>query len=480
MTSPSTLLQNRYQIIGQLGKGGMGTVYEAKDLRLNTQVAIKETQTGDERLRKQFEREARMLAGLRHPGLPRVIDHFNEGSSLYLVMDYIPGPDLWQMLTTKGEPFQYLQVMDWADQLLEVLRYVHGQDPQIIHRDIKPQNLKLSKTGHLILLDFGLAKGHTGPITKLTTTGSIFGYTPQYAPLEQIQGTGTDPRSDLYSLAATLYQLLSAQIPTDALSRATAILNGEPDPLEPLNIVNPQIPPSIAAVLKQALALKRDERPTSAVEMRQQLLDAMRTPLPVERELQPTQMFDSAAAAAAETIQQSASGDTSETPSVVTTPSHKREQPSSSPSAQPSDVGPQQQKPAVLSKFNHALLCGVGIGSLTAVVLLMALTFRLDTIGVSAWLLLLFLSGAMVTVFYILRSPNQLITTDVLKITAVSGSIIAVIQWLCLTVVHFTGLVNLPVSDFAEVFILLIYLLGFMLGVSPVTGVIAARFMKKV
>ncbi|HEX7998215.1 MAG TPA: serine/threonine-protein kinase [Pyrinomonadaceae bacterium] len=476
MTSPPTLLQNRYQIGGQLGKGGMGTVYEARDLRLNTQVAIKETQTGDERLRRQFEREARMLAGLRHSGLPRVIDHFNEGSSLYLVMDYIPGPDLWQMLTTKGEPFEVSQVMEWADQLLEILRYVHGQDPQIIHRDIKPQNLKLSKTGHLILLDFGLAKGHTGPITKLTTTGSIFGYTPHYAPLEQIQGTGTDPRSDLYSLAATLYHLLSGQIPNDALSRATAILNGEPDPLQPINIINPQISASVGAVLKQALALKRDERPASAVEMRQQLLEAMQRSFSYEPNSQPTQILDPTVAA----VHQSAAPVTPETPSVLTSPAQKREQlPSGSP-AQPHDVVPEQQKTAALSKFNHASLCGLGIGILTAGVLLIALTSNLDGLGVSAWLLLLFLSGGIVTLLYILRSPNQLTTTDVLKITMVSGSIIALIQWLCLTVIHLTGFLKLPVSNSGEVFILLIYLLGFMLGISPVTGVIAARFLKKV
>src|SRR6266850_70663 len=205
MLAPETVLQNRYRIVRLLGQGGMGAVYEAIDERLETTVALKETMFADERLRKQFEREAKLLAGMHHPALPRVSDHFGEGDGQFLVMQFVAGEDLARMLTVKQGPFPPDQVLTWADQLLDALDYLHTQDPQIIHRDIKPQNLKLTARGQIILLDFGLAKGQASEISRITTPASIFGYTPNYAPLEQIQGLGTDPRSDLYALAATLY-----------------------------------------------------------------------------------------------------------------------------------------------------------------------------------------------------------------------------------------------------------------------------------
>src|ERR1044071_2921753 len=220
MLTPDTVLQGRYRIVRQLGQGGMGAVYEAIDQRLDTTVALKETLFSDERLRKQFEREARLLARLHHPALPRVSDHFNEGEGQFLVMQYIAGEDLAAMLAQSNGPFPEEEVLRWADQLCDALDYLHTQDPQIIHRDIKPQNLKLTGRGQIILLDFGLAKGQTGGVSVVTTSASIFGYTPNYAPLEQIQGLGTDARSDIYALSATLYPLMTGVKPPDALSRA--------------------------------------------------------------------------------------------------------------------------------------------------------------------------------------------------------------------------------------------------------------------
>src|SRR6201999_954388 len=133
-------------------------------------------------------------------------------------MQFIPGDDLSQMIARKQGPFPPDQVLLWGDQLLDALDYLHTQDPQVIHRDIKPQNLKLTARGQIILLDFGLAKGTPLQVSRVSSSGSIFGYTPSYAPLEQIHGTGTDERSDLYSLAATLYALLTGGPPPDALS----------------------------------------------------------------------------------------------------------------------------------------------------------------------------------------------------------------------------------------------------------------------
>src|SRR6195256_5391613 len=241
MLAPEQVLQNRYRIVRLLGQGGMGAVYEAMDERLDTMVALKETLFADERLRKQFEREARLLARMHHPALPRVSDHFGEGEGQFLVMQFIPGDDLSQMMTRKQGAFPSDQVLTWADQLLDALDYLHTQNPQIIHRDIKPQNLKLTSRGQIILLDFGLAKGQASEVSRITTSASIFGYTPNYAPLEQIQGLGTDARSDIYALAATLYHLATAVKPPDALTRAAAIVNGQPDPLQRADEVNPAV-----------------------------------------------------------------------------------------------------------------------------------------------------------------------------------------------------------------------------------------------
>lgn len=275
--SPDTVLQSRYRIIRKLGEGGMGSVYLAVDGRFDSEVAIKETHFTDETLRKQFEREARLLNKLRHPAVTRVIDHFTEGAGQFLVMDYVEGHDLADMLEKRGGAFAVSEVLPWADQLLDALSYLHRQNPPIIHRDIKQQNLKLSPSGQIILLDFGLAKGFAGQLSRVTTSGSIFGYTPNYAPLEQVQGTGTDPRSDLYSLAATLYRLLTGVIPPDALSRASASVGELPDPLRPANELNTQVSPEVAAVLKQAMAQHPSRRFATAEDMRRALHDAGKT-----------------------------------------------------------------------------------------------------------------------------------------------------------------------------------------------------------
>ena len=271
MLAPDTILQNRYRIVRQLGEGGMGAVFEAVDQRLDTTVALKKTLFADERLGKQFEREARLLARLHHPALPRVSDHFSDDNGQFLVMQFIAGDDLSEMMSKRHDPFPVEQVLTWTDQLLDALDYLHTQDPQIIHRDIKPQNLKLTARGQIILLDFGLAKGQVGELSRVTTSASIFGYTPNYAPLEQIQGLGTDARSDIYSLAATVYHLITGMKPPDALSRAASVVNGEPDPLQNASEVNGDVPAHVSEVLHRAMAQNREHRYQSAAEMRRAL-----------------------------------------------------------------------------------------------------------------------------------------------------------------------------------------------------------------
>src|SRR5438477_1953288 len=268
MLTEGTILQGRYRIVRQLGQGGMGAVHEAVDERLDTVVALKETFFVDEKLRKQFEREARLLARLHHQALPRVSDHFNEGDGQFLVMQFIAGEDLFEMLSARNAPFPQDEVARWGDQLCDALDYLHTQDPQIIHRDIKPQNLKLTSRGQIVLLDCGLAKGYAGQASVVTTSASIFGYTPNYAPLEQVQGLGTDARSDIYALAATLYHLMTGVKPPDALTRAAALVNSQPDPLEPADQAAGGIGPEVASVLARGMSQNRDQRFPTAAAMR--------------------------------------------------------------------------------------------------------------------------------------------------------------------------------------------------------------------
>jgi branched-chain amino acid transport system substrate-binding protein len=256
----------------------MGTVYEAIDLRLYKTVALKECHFTDERRRKQFKREAHLLAKLRHPAMPQVNDHFKEDDEVhFLVMDFVSGEDLGDRLQRSNSPFPTREVLKWADQLLDVLDYLHTQEPPIVHRDIKPQNLKLTERKQIILLDFGLAKGFAGQMSHVTTPDSLFGFSTYYSSLEQMRGTGTDARSDLYSLAATLYHLMTNVVPPDALARASASVSEQADPLRSASDLNPHVTPAIAAVLKQAMALNPKHRPATALEMREMLLKASKS-----------------------------------------------------------------------------------------------------------------------------------------------------------------------------------------------------------
>jgi serine/threonine protein kinase len=272
--APNTLIQNRYLIVQLIGKGGMGDVYLAVDQRLGSAVALKRTFfADDEMLGGAFEREAKILARLRHPVLPKVSDHFSENEEQFLVMEHISGDDLFKRLEMAKKPFPLSWVLFWADQLLDALSYLHTNEPAIIHRDIKPQNLKLTDENHIVLLDFGLSKNSAGE-TQFTNSGSVVGYTPHYAPMEQIRGMGTSPRSDIYALSATLYQLMSNNVPADALSRADALLNGMEDPIKAVSEVNPEIQPVVSDVILKGMEISQEKRFQSAREMQKALRDA--------------------------------------------------------------------------------------------------------------------------------------------------------------------------------------------------------------
>jgi len=246
----------------------MSVVYEGVDERLKVSVAIKEITAIDEQVLRQFEREAQLLAKLDHPALPRVSDYFTDSSHAYIVMQFIGGDDLGQIISHQAGPLPRAQVLEWAEQLLDGLAYLHSK--QIIHQDIKPQNLRLSRLGEIALVDFGLpephkAFRHSGEVSKLTA------YTPRYSPLEQIRDLGTTPQSDIYALGATLYHLLTGVKPPDALARAAAVANSNKDPLTPADEIQPDIGQELAGVLQKAMALNASDRYSSAAEFREAL-----------------------------------------------------------------------------------------------------------------------------------------------------------------------------------------------------------------
>ena len=261
-------LHDRYVIVRSIGQGGMGAVYEAIDARLGNSVAVKQmTLEGDE-AGQAFEQEARLLAALRHPGLPVVIDYFTDATGHFLVMQYIDGEDLARVFERGGRSCAIEDVRRWAAAALDALSYLHDHSPPVVHRDIKPSNLMRTPRGEILLLDFGLAKGRPGSDATHTEQRSVFGYTLRYAPIEQIQGSRTDPRSDVYALGATLYHLATGIVPPTAVDRATAIGRGRPDPLIDAHRVRPDVGEVFSLALHGALAIEAHDRFRSAGEMR--------------------------------------------------------------------------------------------------------------------------------------------------------------------------------------------------------------------
>jgi serine/threonine protein kinase len=272
-----TVLRDRYELLGLIGRGGMGAVYKAADRRLPGRLcAVKETWPPPgispealEQARKQFLREASTLARLDHPNLPKVSDYFSlapagqpEVERDYLVMDYVPGQDLHQLVQEAHREGRFLeerQVLGWMAQLCDALAYLHRQDPPVVHRDVKPANVKLTPEGRIKLVDFGLVKPLDPEDPKTLTGLHGIGSLP-YTPIEQYAGdqghTGT--RSDVYSLGAALYHLLTGRPPASAQDRFL-----DPQALPPPREVNPAISPGVERAVMAALALHPNDRPAS-------------------------------------------------------------------------------------------------------------------------------------------------------------------------------------------------------------------------
>jgi serine/threonine protein kinase len=259
-----TLLNKRYRVVEILGQGGMGAVYRAIDENLGMDVALKENLFTTDEYARQFRREAVILATLRHPNLTRVTDHFVvEAQGQYLVMDYIEGEDLRQRMDRLGA-IDEDEAIIIGIALCDALNYLEACNPPIVHRDIKPGNVKITPQGQIYLVDFGLAKIIQSG--QATTTGAR-AMTPGYSPPEQYGTARTDHRSDLFSLGATIYAALTGSIPEDALARAM-----DQAELTPIRKHNPRVSRRLAGVIEKSLGVRPDDRYQTAEEFKQALL----------------------------------------------------------------------------------------------------------------------------------------------------------------------------------------------------------------
>lgn len=266
------ILANRYRLILLVGQGTMGAVYDAEDLVFKRRVALKRLRYDPEvgahiieQTRAQFEREAKILATLRHPNLPRVTDYFAFSDQEFLVMDYIEGQSLDTLLALHPGGFDEATVLGWADQLLLALEYIHHHG--LVHRDVKPANVRVTPEGQVFLVDFGLVKVFDPGSPKTATAVRGLG-TPQYAPPEQYDAElgHTEPRSDLYALGATLYHLLTGEPPPTVTRRVS-----NPGAFRTLREINPAISPDIERVILRAMEVPISRRFASASDMRSAL-----------------------------------------------------------------------------------------------------------------------------------------------------------------------------------------------------------------
>lgn len=280
--SPGTILWSRYRILDLVGQGGMGAIYQAEDLRLEGRLcAIKEvtpdpgaSKEYQEQAQAAFHREASVLARLDHANLPKVSDFFLFNGRDYLVMDFVPGQDLREIIENVRHKQTFIpekQVLTWTEQLISALEYLHHQDPPVLHRDIKPSNIKITPSDTVKLVDFGLVK-LLNPDDNRTVTVLQGRATIQYAPLEQIGGdTGhTDGRSDIYSLGATLFHLLTNEPPPDAKTR---YIRGKNQSELSIRAINPDVSPQTEQAIMHALGLHPEDRPDNIQQFQRELLN---------------------------------------------------------------------------------------------------------------------------------------------------------------------------------------------------------------
>lgn len=280
--SKETVLENRYRINHRLAQGGMGAIYHGYDIKLDITVAVKENFYQTPESINQFQQEARILARLRHPNLPRVIDHFSVSGQQYLVMDFIEGHDLWEIIQLEKRPLDEPVALDYILQVSEGVAYLHRQKPPIIHRDIKPQNIKITSDGQAILVDFGIAK--VGGDEAQTRTGAR-GVTSGFSPPEQYTNQPTTPASDIYALGATLYAILTGKKPPDSVSR---VVNRAT--FTPPDRFNPLLSQPVCRAIIEAMRPEPEKRPQTVAVWQKMLVAAGEATFQLKTEEQATVM----------------------------------------------------------------------------------------------------------------------------------------------------------------------------------------------
>jgi predicted Ser/Thr protein kinase len=257
------MLNNRYRIVKLLGQGGYGAVYRAWDTSLNAPCAVKENFEISPEAARQFAKEASLLANLRHPHLPKVTDHFSiPDQGQYLVMEYIEGRDLQELLDQSEKPFEPDKVLAWIEQVCDALSYLHNRTQPVIHRDIKPANIRITPEDQAVLVDFGIAKIYD-PASRTSTAARAV--TPGYAPFEQYGQRSTDARTDIYALGATAYHLLTGRRPVDSIDRVAG------ESLKLPRQLNPDISEHVDEAVQRAMAVMPEERWQSAAEFKKAL-----------------------------------------------------------------------------------------------------------------------------------------------------------------------------------------------------------------
>lgn len=255
-----TEVQGRYKTQKVLGQGGFGVVYLAEDMRLYKSIALKQSIPADESQVKQFAFEGRVLAQLQHQGLPDVFDIFIESDSMFMAMEYVEGLSLDEWMQAKGRTFTAAEAIHVMSQVCTTVAYLHTRKPNpIVHRDIKPPNIRITSNNKAVLVDFGLSKVHEAG--KKTVRGAQ-GYSPHFSPPEQY-GAGTNARSDVYALGATMYFLLSGEVPPEALTDRLA--TGMP--VKPILSFCADLPVDVANMIHTALELDPRKRLASANKM---------------------------------------------------------------------------------------------------------------------------------------------------------------------------------------------------------------------
>lgn len=265
-----TLVQDRYLIVRPVGQGGLSTVYQVSDTHEPAApiLALKEQLDLSQSARKQFAREAGWLKALDHPHIPKVTAFFEWHRRLYLVMEFIAGENLEQKLERAGgRPLSEAQVLPWVMPICDALNYMHSRMPPILHRDVKPANIIVTPAGRPVLVDLGIAKEH-GPVANKTATFVRKAGTEGYAPPEQYAAAGlSGPWSDVYGFGATIYHLLTAQIPPTAVERVALDVN-----LIPPSAYNSSVSRSTDVAIMRALAIRPQDRYPSLAPMKQALM----------------------------------------------------------------------------------------------------------------------------------------------------------------------------------------------------------------